>query len=204
MWANTFKTLAISPASAASRCRAFFFYAENRRKAMSQRPCLAMDIMQTEVIAARPEMTCEELQEMLVMNRISGAPVIDASGRLLGVISMSDILNAGLNLPYSADFYENARLDLLLEKQGLHLEAITSGFVEDYMTHRVMTAYPHTRVEELAEMMYNNHIHRVIIVRPQDNSVAGIVTAFDLLRLIKDQGLQCEVGTQVSAGCGAD
>ncbi|HEY9685530.1 MAG TPA: CBS domain-containing protein [Coleofasciculaceae cyanobacterium] len=171
---------------------------------MSQRPCLAMDMMQTEVIAARPEMTCEELQEMLVMNRISGAPVIDASGRLLGVISMSDILNAGLNLPYSADFYENARLDLLLEKQGLHLETITSGFVEDYMTHRVMTAYPHARVEELAEMMYNNHIHRVIIVRPQDNAVAGIVTAFDLLRLIKDQGLRCEVGTQVSACCGAD
>lgn len=146
----------------------------------------ALDIMQSSLITARPDMTAEEVQELLVMNKISGAPVVDYQGKLIGVISMSDILGSAVNMPYLPNYFEATQLDRLLESEGFHLETITSGYVEDYMTREVLTAQPDTPVEELAEIMYDHHIHRLIIVKPPENTVVGIVTTFDLLKAIID------------------
>lgn len=166
----------------------------------ARKPQFAMDIMRTDLITARPDMTCEELQELLVINRIGGVPVVDEDEALVGVISMWDILSSGMNLAYTPDYFEAMRLDGLLEPKGFHLEMLSAGNVEDYMTRGVITAYPHSRIEELAEMMYTNHIHRVIIVKPQDNTVAGIVTTFDLLKVLMGNSLSGKTAKVTAAG----
>ncbi len=142
----------------------------------------AQSMMNRHVITARPDMTCEEVQELLVANRISGAPVVDETGCLVGLISMSDILNTGLNLAFSPSFQESDALDRALESEGFHLESITEGFVSDFMTRRVITATPETAIEALAEIMYKNRIHRVVIVDARNQQLCGIVTTFDLLK----------------------
>lgn len=147
-------------------------------------PLTAQAIMNRTLITARPDMTCEEVQELLVANRISGAPVVDEAGRLIGIISMSDILNTGLNLAFSPSFQESDVLDRALESEGFHLETLTEGFVSDFMTRRVITAPPDTAIEALAEIMYKNRIHRVVIVDARDQQPCGIVTTFDLLKAL--------------------
>lgn len=149
--------------------------------------CKARDVMRSSLITARPDMTAEELKELLVMNRISGAPVVDHDGRLVGVISMSDILSSAVDMPFQPNYFEASQLDRILEREGFHLETITSGYVEDYMTREVVKAQPDTPVDELAEIMYEHHIHRLVIVKPPENKLVGIVTTFDLLKAIIDR-----------------
>ena len=51
----------------------------------------AADVMNTRVLTVRPDMTARELAGFLVENQISGAPVLDAHGKLVGVVSLTDI-----------------------------------------------------------------------------------------------------------------
>ena len=152
---------------------------------------LARDLMNKKPVTARPDMTCEEVQELLVLNKISGAPVIDDEERLVGVISMSDVLATGMNLMYAPDFVESSRLDRVLEAEGFHLESVSEGFVSDFMSRNVITAYPDTTAEDMARIMVNKRIHRLIIVHPKDQSVLGIVSTFDLL-LAVFENRQCQ------------
>ena len=51
----------------------------------------AADVMSTQVLAVRPDMSVHELAAFLTENQITGAPVLDAHGRLVGVVSETDI-----------------------------------------------------------------------------------------------------------------
>ncbi len=156
----------------------------------------AKDIMSQKPITARPEMTVEELQELFTINRISGAPVVDTNGVVIGVITVNDILKAGINLPYVSGFFEDINIDRILAEEGLLVESFTEGFVSDFMTRNVFTAYPETPVNELAQIMYENRIHRVIIVKPNEQKPLGVVTTFDLLKLMAGKGALPESGSE--------
>jgi CBS domain-containing protein len=54
----------------------------------------AMDIMTTDVITVDPDMTVQDLAKLLAERGISGAPVVDASGRLVGIVSEGDLCTA--------------------------------------------------------------------------------------------------------------
>lgn len=146
----------------------------------------AKDIMSRKLITAHPAMMCEEVMELLIANRITGAPVVNSQGVLLGVITLFDLVSNDMNLPYAGSFFEASRLDALLSDEGLHLELVSEGAVSDYMTHEVFTATPETPVEELARTMYLNRIHRIIILKPNEQIPMGIVTTFDLLKVIAE------------------
>ncbi len=155
----------------------------------------AKDIMSSQLITIKPEMMCEDAVELFIANRISGAPVVDVEKNLIGVMSIHDILlNSGNNIMFSSNYFEEAKIDRILAEEGLHLDSITEGFVSDYMKRDVFTALPDTEVEELATIMFKNRIHRVIITTP-DKDPIGIVTTFDLLKLIAGHSLKKEVET---------
>src|SRR6185369_12919234 len=65
--------------------------ADPQRSPMSMRPITAADVMNPRVLAAAADWTLPELADFLVEHEISGAPVVDAAGRLLGVVSVTDI-----------------------------------------------------------------------------------------------------------------
>ena len=102
------------------------------------KPRFAIDIMNPRPIMAHPGMTCEALQDLLVENRISGVPVVDEDGVLRGVISMTDILTSGLNRSYLPTWFEDSRLDTMLAEEGFHLETVTGGYVEDFMSRALI------------------------------------------------------------------
>ena len=145
----------------------------------------AQDIMTSNVITVRPDMLCEDVAEILIANRISGAPVVSDSDELIGVISFQDILlNSGQNFFYSSNYFEESRIDAVLEQEGLHLTTITDGFVSDYMTRHVFTVFPDTPVQELSSTMFDHRIHRVIVLDRKTMMPVGIVTTFDLLKIL--------------------
>ena len=156
------------------------------------RPPNARDIMRRMVMAVRPSLTVRELATFLIDHEISGAPVEDASGNLVGVVTVTDIANSlsmgGKRLSdRSADSYwaHGWEDSLSLEDIGdLHVE---DGELEvgDIMSSTVLTASATDSVAKLAKLMLEAHLHRVLIT--DGGTVVGIVTSSDLLRLLADE-----------------
>lgn len=73
-----------------------------------------------------------------------------------------------------------------MSESGLYHDLLTEGYVEDYMATEVFTSEPDTPVNELARLMFQKKIHRVIIVEQGTLKPVGIVTTFDILKLMAE------------------
>jgi CBS domain-containing protein len=147
----------------------------------------AKDVMSRRVLTVPPEMTVHELAAFLTENQISGAPVVDGRGRLVGLASLTDIaesddLRAGQARPDSegsaSAWAGRANTD---ETRGLRLEGpdLTVG---DIMTPAAYMVPEDTPVADLARTMVAGRIHRLLV--GHEHRVVGIVTSLDLLRLL--------------------
>jgi CBS domain-containing protein len=153
----------------------------------------ARDIMSHPVVTVRPETTIPELVRVLRDHRISGAPVTDRLGRIVGIITENDILMkeadaAGLGmLAYAVgSFGDGSEAEATLDR-------VRGRTVGDVMMTEVITARQDTTVRELAAVMARHGINRVPIVR--NEHVIGIVSRADVLRLYDRPagGLRAEV-----------
>ncbi len=155
-------------------------------------PQIARDIMRRMVMAVPASLTVQELATFLIDHEISGAPVEDSSGGLIGVVTVTDITNSvsmgGKRLSDRSPDNEEAHG----WEDSLSLEDIDELHVEDgdltvgdIMTSTVLTADASNSVAKLAEIMLEAHLHRVLIT--ENESVVGIVTSSDLLRLLVDE-----------------
>ena len=132
--------------------------------------------MNRDVITVTPETTLKDVAELLVAHRIAGAPVCDAGGKVLGVVSEADILWKELG--------EGPRgsgvVDRLLESaygQGKRLAAVTAG---DAMTSPAITIGAEASVSWAAALMTELNVNRLPVV--EDDKLVGIVARADLVR----------------------
>jgi len=95
---------------------------------------IARDIMTRDVITVNPTMTIKNLAMTLIKNQISGAPVADKMGKIVGVVSESDIV----------------------AKKGKQVQAI--------MSKKIISVTEETPVEEIARMMTTHHIKRLPVM----------------------------------------
>jgi CBS domain-containing protein len=153
----------------------------------------AADLMNPRVLTVREDLTVRELANVLVENEISGAPVEDRSGKLVGVVSLTDIAAA---LAEDDELEaESERGDFFLsewEDDGMSREEIEElGLdeaeltVADLMTPEVFTVREDTPVSEIAEAMIQNHVHRILVTR--EDRVVGIISTSDLLGLLVEE-----------------
>jgi len=151
---------------------------------------LAREVMTKEVLTFGPSTTLQEACLALAKAGISGAPVVDRSGKILGVLSETDILShlkrladsevAGRYLAGAASGL--AILALLSQKSqvlGELLGHLKTAMVKDAMTKGAVTAKPDSPVEEVVALMVRHDINRVPIV--EGGKVLGIVTRADVV-----------------------
>ena len=153
------------------------------------RPLIARDVMNPNVISVRDDMTVAALAEFLVDNQISGAPVEDADGRLIGVVSQTDVARSlnGNNqavLDHSEPSYYLRGWEEKFNAEdlaGLRVaeSELTAG---EIMTPRIFAVEDETPVATVAEKMIHGHLHRLLVTR--ERRVVGIVTTSDLLGLL--------------------
>ena len=145
----------------------------------------ARDIMKRNVFKLEPSSTIEDAVTAFTEMHISGAPVVDRSGKLIGVVSQTDpVRNERESSPRVAEvpgYFKG--LDGGVLPKGFQVEAPDYTRVKDIMTPWTLSAYENTPIEELAKTMLRRHIHRIIIVK-KDGKMAGIVTSLDLLRAV--------------------
>jgi CBS domain-containing protein len=140
----------------------------------------ARDVMTTVVHTVGPELSLEEIAQILAAQRISGVPVVDADGRVMGIVSEADLIDEhkrNAHIPRVALYGFFPIPDEILAKAfdgGKKLKA------RDVMTKRVITDTEDRPVHELADLMVRHRINRVPILR--DGKLVGIVTRGDLVQ----------------------
>lgn len=152
------------------------------------RPITGSDLMNPGVLTVREDLTVRELASFLLKHEISGAPVEDAQGRLVGVVSMADIAALASGEERGAaeegsSFFGPAWEDGLDEEdmEDLHLD-LDGLRVASIMNPRIYSVREDATVSEIASMMLKGHLHRLLVTR-EDRAV-GIITTSDLLGLL--------------------
>lgn len=149
------------------------------------RPITASDLMNPEVLTAHADMTVRELASFLIDNEISGAPVADAEGRLVGVVSLADIAAAATGEDRSGEDgsgYFGRAWDDSLDEEDVEDLPLDGMRVADIMTPQVFSVKEDATVSEIASLMLKGHLHRLLVTR-EDRAV-GIITTSDLLGLL--------------------
>jgi CBS domain-containing protein len=142
---------------------------------------LARDIMTTDVCSFAPDTPVPEAAEQLVRLRISGAPVVDATGRVIGVMSEGDLIRRA---ELGTEREWSGWREFLTAKRTLAHEFIRSHGtrVGDIMTAPVWTVDEDTSLAEIAEMFEKKNIRRAPVVR--EGKLVGIVTRADMVRAL--------------------
>ena len=120
------------------------------------------DFMAKELVVFTPEMDIYSAIDELVQSEISGAPVVDDEGKLIGIISQKDCLRTLAN--------------------GVFHDA-PAGPVSEYMTEAVMSIGPDTDMFTVADIFLNNVYRRIPVV--ENGVVVGQISRRDILRAIQ-------------------
>lgn len=132
------------------------------------------EVMTRDVKTVSPEARLKEVAEALVEGRISGMPVVDSSGAVLGVVSEEDIVGKEAGAPP-----EQSLLARLLHREGTtKLEARTAA---EAMTSPAITIQESREVAEAARTMMEKGVNRLPVV-DENGALVGIVTRADLVR----------------------
>jgi CBS domain-containing protein len=151
----------------------------------------ARDVMQPHVLAVSPDMTLAALEDFLLSNRISGAPVIE-DGELVGIVSRSDVVRS-LSLERSlsgviADGLASPEEgEAPVPLPASLREQLAAHTVRDAMVADPVTIAVETPVAEVARLLTARHIHRVLVV--DGKAVRGVISTLDLVRLIAERAL---------------
>lgn len=145
----------------------------------------AADIMQREVVSVRASDTVEEVERILADAGVSGVPVLAADGKVLGVLSTSDLVERYANREDPAGMpltsVDDDGNDITLEPGTRDALRLTAA---DMMTPEAETIAPDTNLREVARRMVDGGIHRLLVV--EDGRLAGILSTIDILRALAD------------------
>jgi predicted transcriptional regulator len=129
---------------------------------------VAKDLMETKLLFAKADWHLEELAKFLIDHNISGAPVLDAQGKTVGVVSATDMVR---------------------------LHASTTDrqqTVATIMTPKIHCVGVQTPISEVVKEMLTTHRHRLFV--EDKDKIVGINTTFNLLQFI-DENLEGEIFT---------
>lgn len=145
-------------------------------------------IKDLEVISVTPNVDVRELAIIFAENNITGAPVVEDNGDVIGVVSVRDITRseAILDLKVVLELIFFSATDEIKEQVQKHLNDNYSELtVREIMSYNPVKVSLEDSVSEVVKLMLEHKIRRVIIV--EDNKPIGIVSITDILRLLYEE-----------------
>ena len=142
------------------------------------------DIMTKEIITVSPQTEIATAAKILLEKRINGLPVIDDSGKLVGILCQSDLVAQQKSIPIPSVY---TLLDSFIPLTSLkridkEVKKIAALKVEQAMTPNPVTVGPETGIEDVARLMVDKKYHTLPVV--EDNKIVGIVGKEDVLKTL--------------------
>ncbi|MCO1603290.1 CBS domain-containing protein [Desulfosporosinus nitroreducens] len=143
-----------------------------------------MDVMQTNVITIQMDLEIKEIAKILYDNKISGAPVVDSAGNLVGIVSEGDLLHKEKNPQIPGVF---GILGALIYYRGVKqyesdLKKLIAVQASEIMTPNVVKISKEASIEEAASLMVSKKIKRLPVV--ENGKIIGIVTRMDIIKTL--------------------
>lgn len=131
---------------------------------------------------ATAAMGMRELARLFESKRVSGAPVVDADGRLIGVVSKTDLIRR--TSEGSLEVPPNYLFEVLhgTASRGSQVVPESLIVVADIMSIDPVTAHQDDAIGPVARLMAQKRIHRIIVI-DQDRRPVGVVTSLDALKV---------------------
>lgn len=121
------------------------------------------DFMATDLVTVTPDMDIHRAIRILLERKISGVPVIDESGELVGILSVKDCLKIAFSTSYHQEW---------------------AGRVSEFMSTEPQTIESDTDIVEAAEIFLRNRYRRFPVVT--DGRLVGMISRYDVLRALEE------------------
>ncbi len=146
------------------------------------------DIMTSDVISVSPETEILQAARIMVEKRINGLPVLDGTGKLVGILCQSDLVAQQKNVPIPSLFsLMDGFMPLTsLKKIEKEVEKIAAFTVAQAMTRKPVFVSPETSIEDVASLMVDRNFHTLPVI--EDNRLVGIVGKEDVLKTLLPSG----------------
>jgi CBS domain-containing protein len=150
------------------------------------------DVMTKNVISFSPDASVYDCAKILREKRISGAPVRDKNGRVVGVLSEGDImqliekrdLDINLILPSPLDVLElPVKMKLALDSVAKDIQKTATAKIEDIMTKDVVSISPGVDISNAAKTMSTEKVNRLPVI-DKNKRLVGIITRWDIIGAI--------------------
>lgn len=141
----------------------------------------ASNIMVSDVITVGPDASVMDVAEILLAHRISGVPVVDGEGKVIGIVSEGDLMRRAES---GTERQRSWWLEALTGTQTLAADYVKSHArkVRDVMTRDVITASPDMSLSDIATLLETNSIKRVPVV--DGGKLVGIISRANLLQAL--------------------
>jgi CBS domain-containing protein len=142
------------------------------------------DIMTKKIVSVSPETEIANAAKILLEKRINGMPVIDAFGRLVGIICQSDLVaqQKGIPIPSVFTLLESYIPLTSLKRLDKEMEKIAALTVKAAMTPDPVTVGLETDIEEVAKLMVDKKYHTLPVV--EEGTIVGSVGKEDVLKTL--------------------
>lgn len=144
----------------------------------------AADIMTREVITVQKETTVAELAKLLATNNIGGTPVVDDEGKLLGVVTESDLIDQKkkVHIPTVVTILDSVIYLENPEKMEKEMLKMAGSLVGNIYTENPKTVTEETTLEDIATIMSEENIHTLPVMRGEE--LVGIIGKQDIIKTL--------------------
>jgi len=144
----------------------------------------AKDIMTTDIVTVTPETEIVKAAGILLKNRVNGLPVVDDSGKLVGMLCQIDLIVQQKRIPVPSLFtlLESYIPLTSLKRIDKEVEKIAAIKVEQAMTAPPVTVSPETDIEDIAALMVDRKFHTLPVV--DGDRLVGIIGKEDILKTL--------------------
>lgn len=146
-------------------------------------------IMTPNVVTVTPETPIREVAELLASNSFGSLPVVNTEGKVIGLVTEEDMASrvAEIHLPRHINFLGGIIYLQSPQRFEEDAERILADSAQEIMSETVTKVKLDTPVEEIASMMLEHNIRRVVVVNVE-GQLQGIITRADIIRMQVSEG----------------
>ncbi len=154
----------------------------------------AKDVMTRDVIIVNEGMSVDELGRLFIEKKISGAPVTDAAGTLIGIVTENDLIrkNTRLHIPTVLRIFDAmislGRPDSVEDE----IKRISASTVGEICTKGVLSVSPDASIQDVSSIMFEKGVHLVPVI--ETGKIVGIIGKIDIIRGMTSETAQQKPG----------